>query len=108
MAVLSLNQVLASCQLFKDFTPEEIRQILQHSTEKKLEAGEILIAYGCANDTLYILIEGELSIVLEKDETQIDVPIQLGECLGEMSLVMGVPTSAFAVARQPSLALCIP
>ena len=108
MTTLSLNRVLATCPLFKDFTAEEIRRILTTTMLKQLVAGEVLIEYGSSNDTLYVLIEGQLSIVLEKDERQIDIPIQIGECLGEMSLAMGVPTSAFAVARQASLVLCIP
>lgn len=108
MAALFLNRTLAKCPLFKDFTPEEIQQILQSSRERKLEAGEVLIRPGYSNDTLYLLIEGELSIVLENDDRQVSFPIKVGECLGEMSLVMGRPTSGLAVAQQPSLALCIP
>ncbi|WP_170110698.1 SpoIIE family protein phosphatase [Flavilitoribacter nigricans] len=98
---------MAKCQLFNDFTTEEIQLILQASTVRKLSAGEVLIDYGCSNDTLYLLVEGKISIVLEKDGTQISIPIEVGECLGEMSLVLGLPTSAYARAEQASRVLCI-
>lgn len=108
MAALPLNELLAKYQLFEDFTPDEIQLIVQSSKVRKLSAGEILIEHGCPNDQLFLLIEGELSIVLKKDGTQIAIPIQIGQCLGEMSLVMKRPTSAYAVAQQPSRVLCIP
>ncbi len=108
MATLLLHQALAGYELFEGFTHEEIQGIIDCSVFKQLEKGEVLIRQGCANNTLYILIEGELAIVLENDNAQISIPIEVGECLGEMSLVMGHPTSARAEARQPSLALCIP
>ena len=108
MTALSVQQALSGYQLFEDFTTEEIREILQSGSLKRLEAGEVLIRPGDANETLYLLIEGELSIVLEIEGTQISFPINAGECLGEMSLIMGRPTSGLAVARQDSLALCIP
>lgn len=108
MEALALNEVVATCQLFKEFTPEEIRQVLQTATIKELDAEEILIDYGSENDKLYVLIEGPLDIVLESNGAQISIPAQKGECIGEMSLVMGVPTSAFAIARGPCRALCIP
>lgn len=108
MATLLLHQALAEFELFKGFAYEDIQGVIECSVFKQLETGEILIKQGSANSTLYILIEGELAIVLENDHTQISIPIEVGECLGEMSLVMGHPTSARAEARQPSLALCIP
>lgn len=107
MAAPSLNKAMAKCQLFNDFTAEELQLILQCSAVRKLTAGEVLIGYGCPNDKLYLLVEGKLSIVLEKDGTQIAIPIEVGECLGEMSLVLGLPTSAYAVADEASRVLCI-
>lgn len=108
MAARSLHQTLANYELFEDFTPEEIQQILQSSNVRRLNTGDVLIDKGCTNDTLFILIEGKLSIVLEKDEAQISIPVQIGECLGEMSLIMGRLTSAFARAEAASQILCIP
>lgn len=108
MSALPLYQVLAQYQLFEDFTAEEIQQILQFSAVQQLATGEVLITPGCANDTLYLLIGGLLSVVVEIDDAQVSFPIEVGECLGEMSLVMGRPTSALAIAQQPSQVLCIP
>ena len=104
----SLQIDLAGHLLFKDFTQDQIQEILQAGTIKHLSPKEVLIEYNVPNDTLYFLITGELKIVLEKGDTQISFPIGPGECLGEMSLVMGDPTSAMALASEYSVVLCIP
>lgn len=108
MAALPLHKKLATYQLFKDFTPEDIQRILHSSPVRALDAGEVLIGPGQANNTLFLLIEGELSVILAGDEGEIAFPIQVGECLGEMSLIMARPTSALAKAKRPSRVLCIP
>jgi sigma-B regulation protein RsbU (phosphoserine phosphatase) len=54
------------------------------------------------------LLDGEIRVILEKDGTQISIPVQSGECLGEMSLAVGTPTSAAAVCHTAGQVLVIP
>ena len=108
MATLSLVKTLTNFDLFQDFTPGEVWQILAASQVRQIKPGETLIARDISNDTLFLLIKGELRVILEKDGTEISIPVHAGECLGEMSIVMERPTSALAVAHKVSLVLCIP
>ncbi len=101
-------QSIDTYKIFKDFDLEVIQQIYKASPILSLSPGEILITKGEQNDNLFLLLEGMLEVVLEKDGTQIAIPIDVGECLGEMSLVMGIPTSALAQAKATSKVLCIP
>ncbi|MCB0582877.1 MAG: SpoIIE family protein phosphatase [Phaeodactylibacter sp.] len=103
-----LTQVLKNFQFFEDFTLEEIRHILSLSQIRNLVPGDVLIYPEVPNDTLFLVISGELRIILEKDGTKISIPVEVGECLGEMSIMMGRPTSALALAHHPSQILCIP
>ncbi|MEO1262167.1 MAG: SpoIIE family protein phosphatase [Bacteroidota bacterium] len=103
-----LTSTVANFSLFKDFALEEVRRIVLLSETKELRVGELLIAPGQKNQTLYLLIHGELMVIIEKDGTQVDIPIHPGESLGEMSLVMDVPTSAMARANSSSQVLLIP
>ena len=54
------------------------------------------------------MLAGQLEVILEKDGSEISIPISPGECLGEMSLIMDQPTSALARAVETSRVLVIP
>ncbi|MCB9283425.1 MAG: SpoIIE family protein phosphatase [Lewinellaceae bacterium] len=107
MATSSLIKTITTFSLFQGFSPEEVWKILASGKVVQLKPGEILISPGTANDTLYLLIDGELRVVLEKDGVEVSIPILPGECLGEMSLVVGGPTTALAVAHELSRVLFI-
>lgn len=108
MATSSPHKDLSQFEIFRDFSQEEVHHIQNLSQVRRLKPGETLISPGESNDTFFILIDGGLQIVLEKDGTQFSIPIQAGECLGEMSLLMERPTSALVVALHDSRVLSIP
>jgi len=94
--------------LFKGLGPEVAQYVFNASTLLELDPGDILIEPGVPNENLYLLLDGKLEVILEKDDTQIPIPISPGECLGEMSLIMRRPTSAMARAGEASKVLLIP
>ncbi len=102
------DQKMLQFEIFKGFEAEEVRQITNLSEIQLLKPGEILISPGQTNETLFLVIEGILQIVLEKDGTRFSIPIHAGECLGEMSLLMERPTSALVMALENCQVLCIP
>lgn len=108
MLPTELNIDLRSFSIFEGFATEQIQTILEHSTIRHLEPREILIQPDVTNDTLYLIVEGQLSIVVENGGSKVAFPIGPGECLGEISLVLSRPTSALAVSQGPSTVLCIP
>jgi sigma-B regulation protein RsbU (phosphoserine phosphatase) len=95
-------------EMFKGFPSEQVEQIVSMSEFKKLAPGETLIHPGQPNDTLFLVLEGMLQIVLEKDGATFSIPIQPGESLGEMSILMERSTSAQVDAVEDSQVLCIP
>ena len=94
-------------ELFRDFPQEVIELVVDQSEVRHLEAGEILLHPGTTNDSLFLVLDGELRVVLEKENTQISIPVKPGECLGEMSLIEERPTSATAVCQLASRVLVI-
>lgn len=108
MATTSLIHTLTRFSLFHGFKPEEVLKILASGKIVQLRPGDVLITPGASNDILFLLVEGELKVVLEKENAEVSIPILPGECLGEMSLVAGAPTSALVVASQLSQVLFIP
>jgi phosphoserine phosphatase RsbU/P len=103
----SIAEIVARHELFRGFSNEHIAFIIAQSKIRELHPGEILIHYGKENHYLFLLIDGELRVILGKDGTQVSIPIHPGECLGEMSLVIGSPTSAMAVSHTVSRVLVI-
>lgn len=94
--------------IFKDFDLAQIVEILKFCELKQFNSGQVLIAPGSLNEMLYLLVSGELRIVIENEESKITFPIEPGECIGEMSLVMNLPVSALVVGHQNGKVLCIP
>lgn len=81
--------------------------VVSQSTIRELQAGEILIHADTENNSLFLVLDGELRVILEKEGTQVSIPIQPGECLGEMSLIEERPTSATAICASNSRVLVI-
>jgi sigma-B regulation protein RsbU (phosphoserine phosphatase) len=81
--------------------------VVEQSKVRQLKAGEILIHSGTTNNSLFLVLDGELRVIIEKANTQVSIPIQPGECLGEISLIEERPTSATAVCHLDSQVLVI-
>ncbi len=78
--------------------------ILNNCSVVELSENEELFSLGCANNSLYLLLSGELCVNFNRDS---DDPIHLfrGETVGEMSVIDGSPTSAQVIASKYSTLL---
>ena len=103
-----INIDLQRFSIFEDFDPDQVQKVLSYSSTLELAPGEVLIESGKANDTLYLLLEGELKIEVENEGSKVSFPIHPGDCLGEMSLILDRPTSAKAISSKASRVICIP
>lgn len=103
----TITKRVAQQELFRGFPEEVIRLVVKQSKIRQLKAGEILIHPGTTNNSLFLVLDGELRVIVEKEGTQVSIPIHPGECLGEMSLIEERPTSATAVCHHASRVLII-
>lgn len=87
---------------------DDIDWILETATREKIPAGTVLIHEGEAIDTLYILLEGNLSVSTAATNSQEIAHLSSGEVVGEMSFIDTRPPSATVIAKQPSLVLSLP
>ena len=67
---------------------------------QSLAPGEVLIAEGETGSALYVLLAGALRI--EKGGVAVAVVGDPGACVGEMSLLLGIPATADVIATEPS------
>jgi len=77
---------------------EELLALAQGLPRRSFEPGAVLISDGTAVVGLYVLLEGALRI--EKGGVTIASVTEPGACVGEMSLLLGVPATADVVAHE--------
>lgn len=94
--------LLAQIPFFTDLPPDELDRLVNELAVVNLKPGEILFHEGDAGEHLYIVVKGELEILMAPD-TNNELILNLlheGEYLGEMSLIQpGGHRTASARAR---------
>lgn len=83
------------------------RDLLEVSEQRDVRAGEVLIHQGQPNDTMYLLIEGELAVYLGDPEGEPVAILSAGEIVGEMSLLDGSVASANVVSHTECTLLAV-
>ncbi|MFN3077494.1 MAG: PP2C family protein-serine/threonine phosphatase [Alphaproteobacteria bacterium] len=68
---------------------------------------ETLLSVGQVNEKLYIVLEGRLTVHLGRPESPLLIPIEVGNCVGEMSIADHTPVSAKVVAEPGCRVLAI-
>jgi sigma-B regulation protein RsbU (phosphoserine phosphatase) len=100
------DNLLANIPLFADLPKEELDQLVAALEVKKLKEGEILFREGERGEHLYVVMDGELEVLMaegQPEELLLNV-LREGEYLGEMSLIMpDGKRTASARARKPSV-----
>ena len=83
------------------------RELLACGTERRLAPGEALIRQGARNDCMYLVLEGELGVLLDQLDGDPVALIGKGETVGELSVLDGSEASAHVVARTDCRLLAI-
>jgi len=79
---------------------EELLALSEGMPRRRLQPGEVLLVDGQPVPALFVVLAGELRI--EKRGVSIAKVSQPGECVGEMSLLLGTAATADVVASEPS------
>ena len=81
--------------LFQNADESAVRDAIGDSTVLVLEAGATLLRPGEANDTVFLILSGELGAQLgDSQNPDLIIPMFAGDCLGELSAIDGKPVSA--------------
>lgn len=98
---------LADVASLCDATRPEVFQILAACPIRALDAGEVLLQAGQANDRMHFVLSGSLGIRLRSATSDRITTIVLGGTVGELSVVDQMPATAFVVAEEPTRVLTI-
>jgi diguanylate cyclase (GGDEF)-like protein len=89
---------LQRLHLFQGVQLKPLQEQLDSCSVRELEAGETLIARGQTNTYLYLLIAGRLRVYLDTMGETLSI-IEVGESVGEISIIDKQPTTAHVVAE---------
>jgi signal transduction histidine kinase len=100
---------LASAELFRLLSPEEIASLTHRIQERAFSVGQEIFREGDPGDGLYVVSEGlvEISGNLSGGQRQVFSQIAPGGVFGEMSVIEQLPRSACATAKSPTRVLFI-
>lgn len=90
------TNLLARIPFFTDLPADELDRILAQLETVNLKSGEILFHEGDPGENMYIVVSGNLEILMapDTDNELILNMVPQGEYIGEMSLVTGAPRTA--------------
>ena len=103
---LSTSQVFAA-ELFRQTPPEVVTGLLADCPTRHIKAGEQLLFPERVNNHLYLVLEGELRVLVGAPGVAAPIVIGAGQCVGELSVVDGGRVSAPVVASVDSVVLAI-
>jgi CRP-like cAMP-binding protein len=92
--------ILRQQPLFKMLSDDQFDALLPRGRVVHFGRGEKLIEQGEKGDSMFVLVEGEANVVVERNGYQAHVAsLKSGDCFGEMSLLTGENRSATIIAN---------
>jgi CRP-like cAMP-binding protein len=114
-----MNHLLKHVDIFHELTPDQLEKITQISTEQIFHTGEIILVEGTYSDDLYVILEGEVDILINPSlvgapEVGELAPVTIatlrrGQSFGEIALVdRGMRSASVRAAQQGTRLMVIP
>jgi diguanylate cyclase (GGDEF)-like protein len=101
------RSLLDSLELFKGVLPDDMHELLQRCDRRDLAEGELLLSPGARNEHVFIVLSGSLHIHVGSPETPVLATMDVGACVGEMSIIEDRDPSAFVIGAEESHLLSI-
>jgi CRP/FNR family transcriptional regulator, cyclic AMP receptor protein len=100
---------LAATRLFGELDPAALSSLAERAVERTYKKGQLLVYQGDSGDSLFVIIEGLVKVMVtsEEGEEMVLVTLRPSDTFGELSLVDGGPRSASAEAVEPTRVLII-
>ena len=96
------RSLLRSIELFKDVEPESISELFTECGRMDIEKGQLLLSPERPNNSVYIVLSGQLQVHLGSLDSPKIADLVPGTCAGEMSLVEDKDPNAYVIATEDS------
>lgn len=98
----ALARFMGHLHLCQSLKTSEIRTLLKYLTLRQFSEGDILADIGEVGDALYLVVQGEIALMVEDGKKQYEIVREgPGEMLGIMSFFDRRPRSVRLVAKAP-------
>jgi len=101
------KSLLSGLELFHGVRPDDVQFLLQRCDRCDLETGEMLLSPGEKNENVYVVLSGELNVHVGAPDTPVLASMEVGACVGEMSIIEDRDPSAYVIAAEPTHLLVI-
>lgn len=89
--------LLKSSDIFSEINTEDLRFVADALEEEQYFEGDRIFEKDDRGEYMYLIIDGEVGIALEKNTNDFVFTASAGECFGEMNLLDDLPRSASVV-----------
>ena len=96
------RSLLESLDLFKGVSPEDVQHLFQRCDRFDIAEGKTLLSPEARNEHVYIVLSGGLNVHVSSPESPVLATMDVGACVGEMSIIEDRAPSAFVVAAEPT------
>jgi len=103
---VAIINLLRALPIFNGLGDGELRKISRLFTQKLYKAGETVFAKGDSGSEAYVVMRGQVDIILE-DHAKPIATIGNGQIFGELAFLDGAHRVAQAVATHPSILLVV-
>ena len=101
------RSLLEGLDLFKGVSPNDLRELLQRCNRRDLKAGELLLSPGVSNEKIFVILSGSLNVHVGAADAPVLATMEMGECVGEMSIIEDRDPSAYVIAAEDTHMLVI-
>ncbi|MBN1101905.1 MAG: HDOD domain-containing protein [Deltaproteobacteria bacterium] len=93
---------------FQGLSEAELKRLYSLARIRKLQPDEVLIREGDTDQTVYIVLEGQLRVVKKvQDGEEVIATLGRDSWIGEIAFTRKIPRTASAIADKPSLVMVI-
>jgi len=96
------RSLLEGLELFRGVAADDIQGLLQDCGRRDIEEGGLLLSPGAKNEYVFIVLSGGLNVHVGSPDTPILAAMDVGACVGEMSIIEDRDPSAFVIASEPT------
>jgi len=101
------RSLLEGLELFRGVRPEDVQELLQRCGRRDVEKGEFLLTPGAKNDYVFVVLSGTLNVHVGSPDAPLLATMEVGACVGEMSIIEDRDPSAYVIAAEPTHLLTI-